>query len=72
MVVELEDGRVIETSLIVGADGKDSKVRKEMNIGAFKKNYSQNGLVCIVKVENKDNKAYQRFLQTGPIALLPM
>ena len=72
ILVELEDGRKIETSLIVGADGKDSKVRKDFGIGVMKKSYPHNGLVCTVKVENKTFEAYQRFLQTGPLALLPL
>ncbi|OMJ77107.1 hypothetical protein SteCoe_23379 [Stentor coeruleus] len=70
--VELEDGRKLETSLIVGADGKESKVRNELGIGNWCKPYPHNGMVCIVKIEGKLNQAYQRFLQTGPLALLPL
>lgn len=32
--VELDDGKILSASLVVGADGKDSKVRKDFNIGA--------------------------------------
>lgn len=72
IVIELEDGRVLETSLVIGADGKNSKVRNDMNIGSFKKDYQHHGLAAIVKVETPSPIAYQRFLQTGPLALLPL
>lgn len=72
MTVELEDGRTLETGLVVGADGKDSKVRSEANIQVLRKSYEQNGLVCIVKAEKNTCAAYQRFLQTGPVAFLPL
>lgn len=72
ITVELEDGRKLETSLIVGADGKESKVRNELGIGNWRKPYPHQGMVCTVKVEGKLNIAFQRFLQTGPLALLPL
>ena len=74
VLVELEDGRVLETGLIVGADGKDSRVRGDLGIGVWRRSYPQNGLVCVVRAETstQTRSAYQRFLQTGPVALLPL
>lgn len=50
-----------------------SKVRDYANIKVNGYDYSQFGLVATLNVEESDNvTAWQRFLPTGPIALLPV
>lgn len=46
--VKLEDGRVIETELLIGSDGEKSKTREEYGIKASGYSYNHNGLVCTV------------------------
>ncbi|CAM6100606.1 unnamed protein product [Calypogeia fissa] len=70
--VILEDGRVLQSRLVVGADGGHSKVRAMANLKTSGWNYDQHALVCTVKVTNPHSTAWQRFLRTGPLALLPM
>ncbi|KAJ3257437.1 DNA replication licensing factor mcm8 [Boothiomyces macroporosus] len=69
----LESGETISCELLVGADGFMSKVRDYANIKVNGYDYSQFGLVATLNVEESDNvTAWQRFLPTGPIALLPL
>lgn len=73
-VVELEDGRKLTTRLLVGADGANSPARSFAGIEARGWDYNRFGLVATVRLEYEDFRtaAFQRFLKTGPIAMLPM
>ena len=72
-VLGLEDGRKIKTQLIVGADGRSSAIRDLAGIKVGGWPYRQDALVTTVST-SKDHrqKAYQRFLPTGPLAFLPL
>jgi len=72
--VSLEDGSVIETRLIVGADGANSAARAAAGIRTLDYDYGQMGVVATVKLEQAfgNTVAWQRFLSTGPIAILPL
>ena len=62
----------LRASLIVGADGRNSKVRQSMGVSLVTKTIGQEAVVAVVKTEKShQNFACQRFLQTGPIAFLP-
>lgn len=71
--VELDSGTVISAKLVVGADGARSTVRNLAEIAYTEKSYQQMGLVALVETEHPhENTAWQRFLSTGPLALLPL
>lgn len=71
--VLLASGRLLHTPLIVGADGGRSWLREQADIDVFKRDYQQKGIVATVKPRfSHQNTAVQRFLDTGPLALLPM
>jgi len=71
--VELEDGRTLSARLLVGADGKHSKVRDYAGIHARVSDYGQQALVAVVTTERAHAEtAWQRFLPTGPLAFLPL
>ena len=64
---------VIDTPLLVGADGTASFVRDQLGIEAERHDYRQTLFVCTVTPERDHaNRAYERFSDTGPIALLPL
>ncbi len=72
-VVTLASGKKIQAELLVGADGVNSKVRETASIQRAKKSYQQQGLVCNVKTaESHQNTAWQCFMPSGPLALLPL
>lgn len=65
--------QIIETALLVGADGTDSFVRGQLGIGAHAHDYQQTLFVCTMTTERGHrNRAYERFADAGPIALLPL
>jgi 2-polyprenylphenol 6-hydroxylase len=69
----LEDGRTLQASLIVGADGRDSWVRNQAGISAAPVDYRQNGVVANFACELPHRGiAHQWFQQDGILALLPL
>ena len=64
---------VLSASLVIGADGARSSVRELVGLTASTSSYDQEGVVCTVKAEQGNaSTAWQRFMPTGPLALLPM
>lgn len=73
-VVKLDDGREIQTRLLIGADGYNSPVRHFAGIELRGWMYNRWGVVATVKMQYEDMRAigWQRFLTTGPLAILPL
>jgi len=72
-VLTLEDGRVLNAKLVVGADGRDSWVRNRAGIGASPVDYHQHGVVANFSCEKSHRGvAYQWFQPGGILALLPL
>lgn len=66
-------GMPITAKLVVGADGANSWVRKKMDMPIAFRDYDHHALVATVKCEQgHQNTAWQVFLPTGPLALLPL
>jgi 2-octaprenyl-6-methoxyphenol hydroxylase len=72
--IRTPDGmREIDTALLVGADGTDSFVRSQLGIDVERHDYLQTLFVCTVTPErDHQQRAYERFADDGPIALLPL
>lgn len=63
----------IESRLLIAADGKNSNIRKLAGIRANEWSYNQSGIVCTIAHEKHHQfTAQERFLPTGPFAVLPM
>ncbi len=64
---------VINSRLIIAADGKNSNIRKMVGNKTYKKKYPESALVLNFTHEKKlHNTAYEIFYKTGPLAILPM
>jgi 2-octaprenylphenol hydroxylase len=69
----LADGSAIEAKLVIGADGAQSAVRQFINVGVSETDYGQRAIVTTVRTEKPHQyTAWQRFMSTGPLALLPL
>jgi 2-octaprenylphenol hydroxylase len=63
----------LSARLIVGADGARSAVREQLSIRARTHQYEQRAIVANVRSERPHQRtAWQRFLPSGPVALLPL
>ncbi len=74
-VVRLDssDGSSIRAPLIVAADGANSKLRQLADFECREWDYGQQALVATVRTEQAHgDTALQRFLETGPLAFLPL
>ena len=77
MQLDIEDagGRLSHRSayLVVACDGNNSKVAGFANLAARQEQTFQTAIVSILRAErDHENTAFQRFLPTGPFALMPM
>uniref|UniRef100_A0A7N8YPC5 Ubiquinone biosynthesis monooxygenase COQ6, mitochondrial n=1 Tax=Mastacembelus armatus TaxID=205130 RepID=A0A7N8YPC5_9TELE len=72
--VTLASGETLQTKLLIGADGPNSMVRQELGIPTVKWNYDQSAVVAVLHLSEptENNVAWQRFLPTGPVAMLPL
>ncbi|KAM0332386.1 hypothetical protein ACHAQA_002664 [Verticillium albo-atrum] len=77
-VVHLEGGKQLHARLLIGADGANSPVRSFADIESRGWDYERHGVVATLEMEGDgwggeyNKTAYQRFLPTGPVAMLPL
>ncbi|MFC3053655.1 UbiH/UbiF/VisC/COQ6 family ubiquinone biosynthesis hydroxylase [Kordiimonas pumila] len=71
--VTLNSGKTIQSKLVIGADGKNSIVRAHACIPVSTIPYAQHGIVCSIEHEfSHCGIAHERFLPSGPFAILPL
>lgn len=69
----LDDGRMIESRLVVGADGAHSWVRQKVGIAISGWQYRQSCLLLNVEIEGgQQDVTWQEFHSSGPRAFLPL
>mmetsp|Transcript_11655 Transcript_11655/g.18957 ORF Transcript_11655/g.18957 Transcript_11655/m.18957 type:complete len:515 (+) Transcript_11655:22-1566(+) len=70
--IVLNDGRMLKARLVVGADGSHSKVRGAVGMHTLTWDYDQKAVIATVQCAEHHQTAWQRFLPTGPLAVLPL
>jgi 2-octaprenyl-6-methoxyphenol hydroxylase len=71
--VRLADGTRLAARLVVGAEGRDSPLRRQARIPVARCDYGQLGLVGAIAHEKPHrNVALEQFLPSGPFAQLPL
>ena len=72
-VLRLSDGQEIRARLVVGAEGRNSPLRRQAGIPAARLDYHCMGIVGAIAHEKPHhNVALEQFLPHGPFAQLPM
>jgi len=72
-IVSTSSGDHIRAKLVVAADGVNSSIRSMLGIKASVTDYHQQGIVATISCDRSHQyTAWQRFLPTGPLALLPL
>ncbi|PPU77499.1 MULTISPECIES: UbiH/UbiF family hydroxylase [Xanthomonas] len=70
--LRLDDGSRLEAAIAIAADGAASTLRELSGVPVARHAYAQRGVVAFVDTEHPHQAtAWQRFLTTGPLALLP-
>jgi 2-octaprenyl-6-methoxyphenol hydroxylase len=69
--------RLITSALVVAADGGESALRKRLGLPVRERRYGYDALVTTVTPQDipattRPGTAFERFTDTGPLALLPM
>jgi 2-octaprenyl-6-methoxyphenol hydroxylase len=71
--VELHSGIKLSAALLLACDGAKSPCRAFANIATTSRDYQQTALIANVATSiHHNNIAYERFTDTGPIAMLPL
>lgn len=71
--VRIEGGPVIRCRLVIGAEGRESPLRRAAHIPVTRLPYDQTGIVTAIAHERPHNNvALEHFLPSGPFAQLPM
>ncbi|MBX9804448.1 MAG: UbiH/UbiF/VisC/COQ6 family ubiquinone biosynthesis hydroxylase [Alphaproteobacteria bacterium] len=73
VVVDLEDGRILKSPLLVGAEGRLSPTRDDANLKTFRWSYEKMALIAHVVHEKPHlGTAWEIFQPQGPFAILPL
>lgn len=65
--------RRLRSRLLVAADGGESAIRRELGVETLERSYRQDALITTVTADRpQPGVAFERFTETGPLALLPM
>ena len=73
VTLRLESGAVLAAQLLLAADGRASPTRRLAGIDTIGGSYRQLAFIANVSTERAHaHTAWQRFLETGPLAFLPL
>ena len=73
VTVSLSNHQKLNCKLLVAADGQHSTIRELLKLGSWQRDYQQTAVTANISTERPhQNLAFERFTDTGPLALLPM
>jgi len=69
----LKSGHTVRASLLIAADGLQSTTREQLGVSSLQYRYDQTAVCADIHLGTAhEGVAWQRFLTTGPVALLPL
>jgi len=72
-IIDEASSHSVDASLVVLADGGRSPICNQLGIERSVENYKQHALIANIAFENPHNNvAYERFTESGPLAVLPL
>lgn len=73
VALDTDTGETVTARLVVAADGAGSRVRELAGLETRERDYAQRAVVAMLSTaEPNPGIAWQRFLDTGPLAFLPL
>jgi len=70
---ELQDNQMITAKLCIAADGANSKTNQLLSIVSSQHDYQCSAIIANVRCDKAHhNRAFERFTDAGPLALLPL
>ncbi|MCB1669701.1 MAG: 2-octaprenyl-6-methoxyphenyl hydroxylase [Gammaproteobacteria bacterium] len=73
LLLDDESPAEVTAGLVVLADGGRSPICEKLGIGMVKQHYGQRAIIANIGCDrNHDNVAYERFTDSGPMAVLPL
>ncbi len=73
ITLTLDNNEQLTSCCLLGADGRNSWLRQQLQIPFTSRPYQQTAVVAIIEsTKAHNNTGYQAFLPTGPIGLLPL
>ncbi|UPW19462.1 2-octaprenyl-6-methoxyphenyl hydroxylase [Agarivorans sp. TSD2052] len=73
VTIQLNNQQSLSASLLIGADGADSVVGKQGGLSQQQHDFAKYALIANVQAEQDlAGRAFERFTEDGPLALLPM
>jgi 2-octaprenyl-6-methoxyphenol hydroxylase len=73
VIVELDDGTELQAALVIGADGRASRLRDLLHIQVSRFGYGQAALALVVAHDRPHGDTVrERLRPSGPLALLPL
>lgn len=73
ITIHLDNGQEIQASLLVGADGRKSKVREDAGLQMRSSDYGQSGITCRLSHSREHgNRSTEFHYKGGPFTLVPL
>ncbi len=73
ITLTLDNHAELSAQLLIAADGANSMMREHFQFATKQWDYGQHAIVTTITTENSNQlTAWQRFMPTGPLALLPL
>lgn len=73
IMCELQDKQIIKAKLCIATDGANSKSNKLLSIESSYSDYNCSAIIANVSCDRPHNNlAFERFTESGPLALLPL